>query len=906
MKSVFFYLILLIVTVLNSQETSKVDSIINSSEESIEVEKQLHLFFKTYKDSLTPNELADCYHDYATDWFYKKKKDNKTAIRYINEALLLKRKTKDSLPKTYKKSLYNLGFFYKKELKYFEAIDALEQIVELKVLDKITIKAYKELGILYSKIGDFSKALENFNKAEKHQENSAKSDIKLLTTIYLEKAKVLSTQSYTNNADNILYYLNKSDSLFRGDKISKNKLVSKQLRGNLFIETKRYEKALPHLQYIINHAAYISNYDLSMAYSNLGVVYHKINDFKTAESFYRKAIELEDNLLGFLNYGELCIDMKLYNKGVSLLQKGIARSTLERNTTDSKWLPSLEEIQRTPYKLDLLDLLIESANSWSKYYEYNKNELHLKQALKTFKLADKLIDYIRYENIEYKSKLYWREKASALYVNAVKICYYLNNTEMAFYLMEKNKALLLLEDVTNEQAKVNSNLPIAVAKREFELKSAIFLAEQQFLESKDNIEASKTVLEDAIFNKKHIYKKFVDSIDITYPKYTANKKRTKVLSGKEIIPILKTQNQVLLQYIIGEEDGYIIYGDANTMSLSPIKNVSALLTNSNQLLKLLQHPLYTTAEFSEFRELSKTVYSSLIPENIQLKLKNKHIVIVPDQTLQKLPFEILVNPNKNRYLIEDSQLSYVYSMSHLRALQILKTENTKKLLAFAPVNFKDENLPSLPLSETELQEIVAYYPNDFYIKKDATKETFIKASKDCNIIHISTHAELGNNGNPWIAFVDEKMTLNEIYATRIRADMVVLSACQTGLGDVKKGEGVMSLARGFFSAGTKSVVSTLWSVNDKANAELMSDFYKLLSEGNSRAAALHKAKLNYLNTHTGIEKSPHFWASLVLIGESSTIVTTSKLNLFIVIGFGVISLLILIYLLRNKLKQSIN
>ena len=146
------------------------------------------------------------------------------------------------------------------------------------------------------------------------------------------------------------------------------------------------------------------------------------------------------------------------------------------------------------------------------------------------------------------------------------------------------------------------------------------------------------------------------------------------------------------------------------------------------------------------------------------------------------------------------------------------------------------------------------------------------------IIHLSTHADIGDGADPWIACKDSKISLHEIYATQNQSDMVVLSACKTSLGALKKGEGVMSLARGFFHSGTKSVVSSLWSANDKSNQKILIDFYKGLQQGLSKSTALRNAKLTYLQTHHGSELSPFYWGSLILIGNSSNITISRELH----------------------------
>ncbi|WP_299883946.1 CHAT domain-containing protein [uncultured Lacinutrix sp.] len=887
----FFFII--IITLFNSnvysQDTSPVLKIIKSDKSKIEKQNLLETFFTSGIDTLNSVEQGNCYHNYATHWFHKAK-DYTNAIKYIKKAIELKKTNKDSLPQVYNKSLYNLGRFEQISGNHFEAIKVFEALIKTKLLDKYTVKAYSAISYSFNVIGDFNKAINYSNEIERKViKNSLK--LKELRLVYLEKVRALGHLGRNKHRKDIVFYLNKVDSILKEKPKKKVETHSKQFRANLFIRTKQYKAALPLLNFIIEQERY-----LPIAYNNIAVAHDEMGDNEKAIHHYEKAIK-GGYLLAYQGLGDLYVKTKKFENATITYNKGILHAFNYNEKYLNNWLPSNKDLEFITEKIDVLYILNAKAMGLIDYYNFSNNKHHLQEALKTFQLADKLVDLIRSESTEYQSKLYWREIGSDLYLNAVKVCKYLNNPEMAFYFIEKNKALLLLEDVTNEQAKINSNLPIAVAKKEFELKRGIYLAQEQFLEAKDTTKAYKITLEDAIFEKKRHFEKFIDSIAILYPKYAASKKNIKLSTSKAIRQILKTNNQVLLQYILGENEGYLVYGAHEKMMLFPITNVPKLQGNIIQLLKQLQAPLQTQTELSTFKAYAGNVFNTLIPEEIQDELKGKHIIIVPDQVLQKLPFEALVNKKNDHYFIEDSQISYAYSMSHLQALNTVQYDTKKELLAFAPVDFSDKSLPKLPLSAIELQNIEAQYSGNIFTHNKASKTAFLEHVKDHNILHLSTHAELGDNGNPWIAFADSKMTLNEIYATKMNSDMVVLSACQTGLGEVKKGEGVMSLARGFFSAGTKSVVSSLWSVNDKSNEVLMSNFYKFLSQGDNKATALHKAKLNYLNTHDGVEKSPHFWAPLVLVGDTSAIAKDSYMFLWVLVA---VLILVLIYFITKK------
>ena len=167
------------------------------------------------------------------------------------------------------------------------------------------------------------------------------------------------------------------------------------------------------------------------------------------------------------------------------------------------------------------------------------------------------------------------------------------------------------------------------------------------------------------------------------------------------------------------------------------------------------------------------------------------------------------------------------------------------------------------------------------VKNEATKNHFLSESSTSKIIHLATHADVSNN--PWIAFSDKKLELHELYTYKNNADLVVLSACNTSLGEVAVGEGVLSLARGFFYSGANAVVSSLWEVNDESTSVIMTDFYKNLKEGESKSIALNNAKKAYLNTHSLSEKSPYYWSSFVLIGNTNSISLSSNMSIYIVL-----------------------
>lgn len=298
---------------------------------------------------------------------------------------------------------------------------------------------------------------------------------------------------------------------------------------------------------------------------------------------------------------------------------------------------------------------------------------------------------------------------------------------------------------------------------------------------------------------------------------------------------------------------------------------------------------------------SQFLYSKLI-EPIEKEIVHKsNLIFILDKNLHNIPFEILAS--KKKCLIEHYNISYAYSSSLWNSSAKDKKLLDYRLLAVAPIfnldeetgitnanfrgRFENDSLifrsskvfQPLLFTESEVTEIANIFEQNSKVRKvitgdNATKEKFVSELVQANIIHIATHG-LVNKENPYlsgIALFPKKEEYNnndifyhyELYDKKINAELVVLSACQTGTGKLLKGEGVMALPRGFIYAGVPNVIASLWKVHDEKTKDLMVAFYKhLLEDKVSYAEALRLAKLDC------IEKGflPLDWAGFILIGN---------------------------------------
>ena len=302
------------------------------------------------------------------------------------------------------------------------------------------------------------------------------------------------------------------------------------------------------------------------------------------------------------------------------------------------------------------------------------------------------------------------------------------------------------------------------------------------------------------------------------------------------------------------------------------------------------------------------------------------VIVIPDDILEYVSFDALVTQlpdekgctyKKLDYLINHHVLTYGYSGSLFFAPK-KSGMRSKKVLAIAPDYKKhagtltdstednsrdiDKYLYPLVNSEEEVNYALKIYGGKKIVGKDATESNFKAQAGDYSILHFAMHTILDDE-NPLasrLIFANDDDSLQdgflntyEIYTLDLNADLAVLSACNTGSGNISNGEGIMSMARGFIYAGVPSIIMTLWAVDDYSSTYIVKKFYDGLKEDKDKDVALHDAKLDFLRNSNQLNSHPYFWAAYVQIGDTSPIRSSFLSQALIT---GVVSLLIIIFL----------
>lgn len=238
--------------------------------------------------------------------------------------------------------------------------------------------------------------------------------------------------------------------------------------------------------------------------------------------------------------------------------------------------------------------------------------------------------------------------------------------------------------------------------------------------------------------------------------------------------------------------------------------------------------------------------------------RNKDLIIVPAGSAFYVPFQALHN-GKN-YLIESKKISYAPSATVWKFLQKKPSNKTENALL---MGFADEKIP---LVNREIEILKKVFPKaKTFTDKNANFDVFTKNAGDFDILHIACHGQFRPE-NPLFSslhLADGFVTVRDICANKINAELVTLSACETGLNKIFAGDEILGLARGFLSAGANSLILSLWTVSDEATTELMKQFYLNLQRGNTIAESLQKAQKQFIECR----EHPYFWSPFSLIGK---------------------------------------
>jgi len=505
-----------------------------------------------------------------------------------------------------------------------------------------------------------------------------------------------------------------------------------------------------------------------------------------------------------------------------------------------------------------------------------------------------------------------------------------------FNYTERSKSSALLSAVNSENALKTSDIPESIFIDEHQLKDDINSL-QQLLEKEKTNDSPNIVninfFETELLTLINRYDSLIISIENNYPKYYSVKYGSTVITPNNAQHKLNN-NEAIIEYQLTDSVLYILTITHNTFTINSIRINSSFYNSLNYIISIKNIDLSTQnfTKFNEFKYHSNSLWKTLIEPTNSI-IKNKRLIVVPDGILGYLPFDLLIDRNIKidsinyrdlPYLIKTNAISYSYSTT-LKYNTYFNSDRHKpknNILAFAPMyvtnspNNKD-NLSPLPFAKKEAVSIVDTQGGSVFYDDNATKTNFLKYAASSNILHLAMHTIINDSlpmQSKLVFYHNENdsssnyMFTHEIYSLNLNASMVVLSACNSGTGDFKKGEGIMSLARGFVYAGIPSIVMTLWKVQDASGSAIMNNYYKQLSQGKTKDVALQNAKLAVLKTANMVNSHPFFWSAYIVSGDTSTMSSEKPkpTNSYFLIFAVLILIIVFVYFYRRKKVISHN
>ncbi|MCK4406801.1 MAG: CHAT domain-containing protein, partial [Bacteroidales bacterium] len=575
-------------------------------------------------------------------------------------------------------------------------------------------------------------------------------------------------------------------------------------------------------------------------------------------------------------------------------------------------------------------------------YSESNNINDLKESLKCYDLTVKLIEKVR-DYLSKESKYTLTENVKNTFDNAIKISLELYKTkkdkkylETAFEYAEKSKSAVLLASIRDVDAIKFSGIPETLQKIEKEINGKIRAYDKLVYDEKnsENPNSDKINLWGSkLFDLNREYDSLISKFEKEHKQYYSLKYDKNVISVKTIQKKLN-KNKALIEYTVSDSLLFIFVITSEKFSAFELPIDSTFFRNIEELRKLLKNVSAenSNVNFRDYSIVSYQLYRDLI-KPIQNLITGKDLIIIPDGILGYIPFEALISmlPDVEKidyrnlfYLIKNYPISYSYSATLL--FKDYKTKTTgNKLLAFAPayeITDKTEKNQSLVLNKfsdilipiknakNEINNINKIFDGKFLQDLDATELNFKTFANNFDVLHFAMHTIIDDENPMYSKMVftldndsveDGCLNTYEIYNLDLNARLAVLSACNTGFGKLSKGEGIMSLARGFLYSGVQSIIMTLWKIEDKSGVEIMTKFYTNLKKGNSIDNALRKAKLDYLKSASQFRAHPYFWAAYVDIGNTSPLCKSTGINpILLSVCVLIIIVILSVWIYRKK------
>ena len=628
---------------------------------------------------------------------------------------------------------------------------------------------------------------------------------------------------------------------------------------------------------------------------NLGQTYLKIGNETSAAGYYERALKMYQESYGkkhpgiatVLNaIGSLKVSSGDFDAALANFQQALISNVRDFNNSNVSSNPALKNYYSG--NTLLFSLLNKAEALEARYFGKTLKFDELALAVKALHVCDTLIDNLRQQITNESDKILLGTTATDVYAAGVRIAFEAAQVsakkkrwyELAFYFAEKSKSAVLLEAISDSNAKSYSGIPNDQLEEEKKLKSEVSVIAQKL--SLKPTESEERYLREILFSLNRNYENFIKQLEVKYPAYF-NLKFNVVTPTIDNLQSKLNRQTAIISYF-GDEKNNRLYIFSITSKKFTVRSHAVPKEFERNLSGLRNSLVFNDIE--TYKAAAESLSALLLPKNIPGSISE--LVILPTGRLSIIPFEVLFLRKLKKensfadfpYLLKKYNVRYEFSAALILQKSKNQTSQETSIFLCAPVTFEKDGLVELPGTESEVKEISQLFSSRNFkstvLTRQEADEKKVKDGtlKNFSYLHFATHG-IVDETNPDLSRIylhtsseseDGNLYSGEIYNMDLNANLVTLSACQTGLGKISKGEGVIGLSRALVYAGSKNVIVSFWSVADQSTESLMKIFYRqvLNTPSQNFSRSLREAKLHLINE--GKYSSPHYWAPFILIG----------------------------------------
>lgn len=636
----------------------------------------------------------------------------------------------------------------------------------------------------------------------------------------------------------------------------------------------------------------------SEIFNSRGILLRRLGNYEAARQALDRALamrlEVQDNINAAVthnNIGDVFANQKRYAEAIEHYETSVVLLTgIPGGATTHAIVPSVHSVMSHPMLPDLFKYLAYAAHGWLEYCIASGDTPRCTTALRFYAAADSLVDIMRSRHLRESSKLLWRDDAKRMYGGAIDAAVRTGRNAEVLYYSDRSKAILVLDAVREHMIR-DTPLRSLLEKRD-SIRQALAATTNDPGTGEDWM--TLTTRMETINRTLHEAMPLMFNLE------------EHVLSVREV---LRDSGEAIIHFFEGEDALWACVADHHQIRVVALDREAvrkAMDTYRSAILSFIRQGVVETQHHG-----SRELFALLIAPLGDLPGR---LVIVPDGAMSHVAFDGLID-GEGQFLIETKTIRYELSLAMAHALKRLGPDpGASHIRAFAPMTAARCDHGALPFTREELRGIASHAAGVFYYGDAASRQQFFADRAVGDILHLASHAASSpDNTASWIALAGDTadcafLYVRDLYMSHVPAAMVVVSACEGAYGAYASGEGAMTIARGFLLAGARSLVTSLWQVNDAATAEIMTAFYAYLSQGLSKSDALRLARLDYLRA-PGRKKSelhPAMWSGYVVIGNDAPVLFAKpqKHRLFYILITGGIALLVILCAQLRRRKTT--